>query len=129
MGRTDIDQADIASLQFIDLKETVLDRDGNDGIAAVAKDFPPQSEPRFFNADAVVFIAQQVRQYAQQRNRAGTDDDLGRRCMNAARFVNIPAQARRRSGTPWSSLAASKRSGSDKTRFMYFRQMSRGNRL
>ena len=92
MGRTDIDQADIASLQFIDLKETVLDRDGNDGIAAVAKDFPPQSEPRFFNADAVVFIAQQVRQYAQQRNRAGTDDDLGRRCMNAARFVNIPAQ-------------------------------------
>ena len=44
MGRTDIDQADIASLQFIDLKETVLDRDGNDGIAAVAENLPAQAE-------------------------------------------------------------------------------------
>ena len=44
MGRTDVDQANLALLQLIDLKEAALNRNGNDGIAAVAKYFPPQSE-------------------------------------------------------------------------------------
>lgn len=92
MGRADVDQADAAGFQGIDVEQAAADGDGHDGIAAVAENLPAQAEARVFDADAGIFIVKQIGQDAEKGNRPGTDDDLRRLCMDAARFIDVTAQ-------------------------------------
>ena len=93
MGRADVDQADAAGFQGIDVEQAAADGNGHDGIAAVAENLPSQAEARVFDADAGILIMEQVGQDSEEGNRPGADDDLRRIGMDATRFVDVAAQS------------------------------------